>query len=622
MLGEEVSSMLAVELDGAPLAPPVAALLVSATLDESVNAPDLFVLRFLDEAADVLAKSRAKIGGTVKLKVHRSGTSTPMVLLDQGEVTGLQTEITPSGTQTVIRGYDKSHRLTRGPRYRAFRDTAVGDIARKVVTGVGLSYGSSGQQSGPTSPPPPKHVSQPGLTDWEFLQRLAVRTGAAVTTTDGKVSLAAMAPAKPSSGAKDARRNALVLEKGVNLVSLRATLSAGDQVPQVQVRAWDVASKKAISAVVEAKSGTANPGGTTPAGLAAVVRAGAWVESVPTLPDVQSCTAMAKSLADRLAGSHAELDGVARGNPALRAGIVVQLVGAGRAFDGTYTLTSTRHEFTKDRGYLTAFTVSNRSDRTAYGLVSGATGGGRRVGWDGAIVGIVTNIKDPDKLGRVRVKFPVLSDDFESTWARPVQTGAGKDRGTMVLPEVNDEVLVVFGMGDLDEPYVLGGLYNGADHPPKGAVDDVETSSGAVQRRAFVSRTGMAIEMVEGQSQATLTVSNVKGDQRITLTQSGDKGIEIVSQGPLTVTAKKDIKVSTSGGSIEVVSSSGDLTLKGTKVTIDAKSDVQVNGANVKLAAKAQAELSGAMVKVAGQGQAELSASGPTTISGAIVKIN
>ncbi|MEI2732810.1 MAG: VgrG-related protein [Dermatophilaceae bacterium] len=622
MLGEDVSSTLVIELDGALLPHPAAAQLVSATLDESVNAPALFILRFLDEGADVLTKARAKIGGSIKLKVHRSGSTTPIVLLNEGEVTGLQTEITPAGTQTVIRGYDKSHRLTRGLRFRAFRDTAVGEIARKVVTGVGVTYTPGTQRTGPTAPAPPPHLSQPGLTDWDFLQRLAVRTGAAVTTTDGKVSLGPLAEAKPLSGSKEARKNALVLEKGVNLVSLRATLTAGDQVPQVQVRAWDVATKKTIRAAVKAYTGTANLDGATPGRFAADVKASDWIESVPTLPDADSCTTMARSLADRLAGSYAELDGVARGNAALRAGIVVQLVGAGKSFDGTYTLTSTRHEFTKDRGYLTAFTVSNRSDRTAYGLMSGAAGTGRRGRWDGAIVGIVTNIKDPEKRGRVKVTFPVLPDDFESTWARTVQPGAGKQRGAMVLPEVNDEVLVVFGMGDFDEPYVLGGLYNGMDKPVEGSVPDVDSGSGTVQRRAFVSRTGMAIEIIEGQSDATLTVSTNKGDQRITLTQSANKGIEIISEGPLTVTAKKDVKVSSSGGSIEVASSTGDLTLKGTKVTIDAKSDVQVNGVNVKLAAKAQAELSGAMVKVAGQAQAELSASGPTTISGAIVKIN
>ena len=50
-------------------------------------------------------------------------------------------------------------------------------------------------------------------------------------------------------------------------------------------------------------------------------------------------------------------------------------------------------------------------------------------------------------------------------WARTVQPGAGKDRGAAGLPEVGDEVLVAFAQGDLEHPYVLGGLYNGMDKP-------------------------------------------------------------------------------------------------------------------------------------------------------------
>ncbi len=41
--------------------------------------------------------------------------------------------------------------------------------------------------------------------------------------------------------------------------------------------------------------------------------------------------------------------------------------------------------------------------------------------------------------------------------------GAGKERGLVVLPEVGDEVLVAFGQDDMQQPYILGGLYNGKD---------------------------------------------------------------------------------------------------------------------------------------------------------------
>jgi uncharacterized protein involved in type VI secretion and phage assembly len=56
----------------------------------------------------------------------------------------------------------------------------------------------------------------------------------------------------------------------------------------------------------------------------------------------------------------------------------------------------------------------------------------------GVVVGIVTNNQDPEKLGRVKVKYPWLSDSEESHWARMATLMAGKDRGSFYLPEVGD----------------------------------------------------------------------------------------------------------------------------------------------------------------------------------------
>lgn len=85
----------------------------------------------------------------------------------------------------------------------------------------------------------------------------------------------------------------------------------------------------------------------------------------------------------------------------------------------------------------------------------------------GLVVGLVTNNQDPDKLGRVKVKFPWLSDTVESHWARIAYPMGGAKRGFWWIPEVDDEVLVGFLFGDVNMPYVVGGLYNGKDIPPE-----------------------------------------------------------------------------------------------------------------------------------------------------------
>lgn len=89
----------------------------------------------------------------------------------------------------------------------------------------------------------------------------------------------------------------------------------------------------------------------------------------------------------------------------------------------------------------------------------------------GVVVGIVTNNKDTEKLGRVKVKIPRLSGEDESNWARVTSFMAGKERGAFFLPEVDDEVLVAFEYGDINMPYVIGSLWNGKDVPPENNSD-------------------------------------------------------------------------------------------------------------------------------------------------------
>ena len=113
--------------------------------------------------------------------------------------------------------------------------------------------------------------------------------------------------------------------------------------------------------------------------------------------------------------------------------------------------------------------------------------GGR---WYGVFPALVSDVKDPDGMGRVKVKLPWLSPDDESNWARIASPMAGNDRGLFLLPEVDDEVLVCFEQGDVRVPYILGGLWNGKDAPP-------ETMDGAGNNylKVLRSRNGVKVTL-------------------------------------------------------------------------------------------------------------------------------
>ena len=76
----------------------------------------------------------------------------------------------------------------------------------------------------------------------------------------------------------------------------------------------------------------------------------------------------------------------------------------------------------------------------------------------GVVIGIVTNNKDPEELNRVKVKFPWLSEDDESYWARICTSVTEAKQNNYQLPEVGSEVLVAFEHGDVRFPYILGVL--------------------------------------------------------------------------------------------------------------------------------------------------------------------
>lgn len=608
-IGEEHSSRLVVTVNGRALSPTVLAQLESAYVDDSVHVPSMAVLRFSDERHGVLEELGAQIGAAVTVAVQQSGQGAPVSLFD-GDLTALEQEVDAWGMFTTVRALDVRHRLQSGSTVAAFTSMTVSEIVTKVLRDRGLASRVG------SFPARHEHLARDGESDWELLCRLARRAGAAVWVEGRTVRFDRPVEAGTAPSGSDARTDAQVISRGTNLLSLRATLTGTGQVPQVEARGWDPQTKRAVTATGRTATGSSALQ-ATPASLAGKVGGAQHVVGTSGLLTQASAATYATATAAARAGGFAEIEGVVRGNPALRAATAVNLVEVGPQFAGKYVLTTVRHTVDPHEGYRTSFGAADVSDRSVYGVVAG---GAATTGSRGRVTtAVVSNLKDPDRLGRVKVSLPALADGYESWWARPVQLGAGADRGTSWLPEVDDEVLVVFGEG-MDEPYVVGGLYNGRDRAGRGWAAHVD-ASGQVIRRALTSRRGMVVEFVEDGTAETLTVSTNDGAQHLTLTQTGTKGIVLASQGPLEVTAEQDVTV-TGKRNVTVTTATGDLSVKAANVTIEATGTLALKGTTVAAQAKASAELTGATVKVAASATAELSASAMTTVRGALVKIN
>lgn len=172
----------------------------------------------------------------------------------------------------------------------------------------------------------------------------------------------------------------------------------------------------------------------------------------------------------------------------------------------------------------------------------------------GLVVGLVTNNVDPQKWGRVKVKFPWLADDVESHWARVVQPMGGPQRGQWWIPEVNDEVLCGFEQGDVRFPYVVGSLYNGVDTPPQcqnitGTFGGTGYDHGAYScsGRDFNEDGKNDLRFIRSRSGHLVILDDKAGAEKITVAdKTGAHRIEIF-------TDKKKVVITSSDGDIELI---------------------------------------------------------------------
>ena len=192
----------------------------------------------------------------------------------------------------------------------------------------------------------------------------------------------------------------------------------------------------------------------------------------------------------------------------------------------------------------------------------------------GVAIALVTQNKDDDGLCRVKVRYPWYEKPRESYWARLAVPMAGKDRGTVMIPEVGDEVLVAFEREDLRFPYVLGALWNGQDKPPL-ANDD-----GKNDKRIIKSRKKHYLLFDDG-AQGVVELSHENGgvvrfsDDEIVLKDKQGNQLKIANKsGAMTLQANGPLSIKAATITIEAtgaleLKASATLTVRGSLVNIN-----------------------------------------------------
>ena len=423
-------------------------------VDISLHMPDMFKIQIRDPHLKWAESPLLQLGQEVEILTSQAMEHATSQRLMVGEIISMEPEYPYSGVPlVVVRGFDRSHRLHRGKKSRTFLQMTDSDIVSHITREYGLKPDiDSTYEVYP-------HIYQHNQDDFEFIMERARRIDFTFLVEDRSLVF------KKTSSLPTVE---VELEYGVSLRQFHPRMSGTSQFKSVVVKGWDAANKREI---VGQADGSGSPTGNSPeVGMElgsktvekAYGEAGTFIVNKHPVSSQSEADALAKSILAELEMSNLQAEGVAIGNPKLKAGCKVNIKSLGNKFSGKYFVTKTRHFNDADEGYLTEFSISGSSSNTMEDLLLGGAGSNPGLTGngapEGAVVGIVTNNQDPDGLGRVKLKFPWLDPDLESNWARLASPMAGKNRGLFIMPEIDDEVLVIFEHGDIRFPFVLGGF--------------------------------------------------------------------------------------------------------------------------------------------------------------------
>jgi phage protein D/phage baseplate assembly protein gpV len=586
-----------IKVDGVKISDDNAKKVLEIVVDSSTHLPAMCTIRLHDPDMTLMDGVTFDIGCALDVNlegVERFGdnsTVNTLELLFKGEITALEPDFGKS-TILLVRAYDKSHRLHRGRKTRTFAEQKDSDMASTVAGEAGLTA----QVDATTITYP--YVLQNNQTNMEFLLGRARRIGYQVYSYNGNLYF--------KKGSWVQKTTAFELNMGTNLLSFRPRATAVQQHDAASAYGWDVKTKAAITGAAAAATVT-NLGGLTQTGgaLASSKFGGSVQADVVNIPvgSVDEAISLAQAVEDAINSEYLQAEGSCLGSAKVMAGSLVKIVGAGTKFSGNYYVTQAMHRWTTGGVYMTQFGITGRQPNTFSSLVQ--QGGDLQGHARGVVIGLVTNLSDPDDFGRVKVKFPWMPKasgaDIESTWCRIASPMAGASRGMYFLPEIGDEVLVAFDHDDLAYPYIIGGLWNKTDKPPLAAADAV--ASGKVKQRIIKSTSGHVIILDDTSGAEKITIKDKTTKNEFSI-DCASNTITIITEDKLTVTAK---------GAVSIKSSGGDMTLEAKNINMKATQNVKMEAtSSLSLKAMSSCTMEGTAGVTIKNAAAEIALSGPS----------
>ncbi|MFI7079055.1 phage baseplate assembly protein V [Micromonospora sp. NPDC049903] len=427
---------LTVLLDGGPLAGRGSGRVHSVRVAARLNRPAQCEVALAAGPGSAAPVASARVGA--RLEVRLDGH--PAALFD-GEVTAVEVEYAADGAATLrIRAYDALHRLRKRQRLRVFESVTAAELAADLCADLGLRVDA--EVDGPRLDRLPHHRP----SDLDLLLEVTGRAGLHLSVDEDVLRLLTL----------DGYGTPIPLALGLDVHGLRLSVNADTAVGESAALGWHPQRAEPFTSQAGvARCGRDTPVDPDPADVGADGTRTALDQ--PGRSD-DEIAALAQARLDVRAAALVTAEGTAEGDPALRPGRRIRLTGVTESMAGTYVLTEVVHTVDAD-GYLSRFSTVPPPAPPA-GPPAPAV----------VTLGTVTDVADPDGLGRVRVELPAYGG-ADAGWLAVLCPGAGRGKGLVALPDPQDAVLVALPGGEPASGVVLGALF-GAVTPYDTGVDD------------------------------------------------------------------------------------------------------------------------------------------------------
>ncbi len=418
-------------------------------------------------------------GKTIEIKLRYEDGSEKESTVFKGLIVKHSVEAGERGMLLSVEIKDAAIKMTRTRNNKIYKEMADSDIIPVLLKNNSLTAGTI-----PTTKTKHKSMVQYYCTDWDFMLSRAEANGLVVLAEDGKVSLQQL---EISGSAKYS------FEFGIDEINnFEIDLDATHQFAAIEAVAWDAKEQK-LTPASKASDFSLKQGNLNASKVAKNLGGEAQtlsnpVELTPNELKAWADASMAKSRMSLIRGSMS-----VPGSGKLKPADVMTIKGIGARFNGETLVTGVHHRVDA-QGWQSDIQFGLTAERfSMQANILDSLAAGRLPAISGLQVGIVTDMQDPLKELRVAVQLPALGEKADAIWARLGSMYAGKDYGSIFIPEVGDEVVVGFFNDDPTQPVVLGSLYSGKNTPPKTPVE-IDSKN---LNKVIITKAGLTLAFID-----------------------------------------------------------------------------------------------------------------------------